>query len=240
MGAPKLVAKTEIKITICPFFFRFSFLLEQKYSRLLLQTLGGLYGKLPVGRTVSRDQRSREHPLAKFTVTVASNQPCLSLPAAVFGKAAQVKHGTVPSLLQFTRNLPSGHAESLTVRTPSSRFLLEPGSGLPRLRAQRANALLLLQRCCRPRAGEEEPPAAPGRGCSARPPSSQPRRSSRSHPRPRPGPARRSRGIQGAARASAGRSPQPPQPLGPACSRERGRLRRLCAHPPPLYFFLRK
>lgn len=47
-------------------------------------------------------------------------------------------------------------------------------------------------------------------------------------------------GTQDAARASAGRSPQPPQPLGPACSRERGRLRRLCAHPPLLYFFLRK
>lgn len=40
MGAPKLNAEKKIKISICPFFFFFSFLLEQKYSCLLLQTLG--------------------------------------------------------------------------------------------------------------------------------------------------------------------------------------------------------
>lgn len=113
------------------FVFFFSFFLPTKAKILLFIAINpwGLYGKLPVGMTVSGDQRSPEHPLAKFTVTGDSNQPCLSLPAAIFGKRAQVKHGPVPSLLPDTQNLPSGR--TMVAQTPSrplSRSLALTGS----------------------------------------------------------------------------------------------------------------
>lgn len=71
MGAPKLVAKKEIKISICPFFFSFFLPTRAKIFLFIAINPWGLYGKLPAGITVSGDQRSREHPLAKFTVMLA-------------------------------------------------------------------------------------------------------------------------------------------------------------------------
>lgn len=145
-----------------------SFFLPTRAKILLFIAINpwGLYGKLPVGTTVSGDQRSREHPLAKFTVTGGSNQPCLSLPAVIFGKRAQVKHGPVPSLLPDTRNLPSGR----TIRgvDPFSRVVPQPGARGPQI-------------CCsRDAAGKGRGDKSPRHSLLCSDPSSQPRHSSRS------------------------------------------------------------
>lgn len=61
MGAPKLVAKKEIKISICPFF---SFFLPTGAKIFMLIAINprGLYGKLPVEITVSRSEIPRTSP----------------------------------------------------------------------------------------------------------------------------------------------------------------------------------
>lgn len=131
MGAPKLNAEKKIKISICPFFFFFFLPTGAKIFLFIAPNPGEVYGKLPVGINVSRDQRSREHPLAKFTVTVSPNQPCLSLSVMVFGKLAQVKHRTESSMLPDICNLPSGHTlRWFMVWIPSHCLFLEPGLGL--------------------------------------------------------------------------------------------------------------
>lgn len=70
-GLQNWLQRKRLRSVFVLFFFSFFLPTRAKIFLFIAINPWGLYGKLPAGITVSGDQRSREHPLAKFTVMLA-------------------------------------------------------------------------------------------------------------------------------------------------------------------------